>query len=59
MTELECFLPWVDGRPLINAVGISEAECHANLTMIDLSDAEFQRVQILPATIKLKGEAPQ
>ncbi|ELG7184128.1 TPA: hypothetical protein ACP3ZG_000543 [Pseudomonas aeruginosa] len=59
MTEFECFLPWVDGRPLINAVGSSENECHANLTMIDLSDEELQRVQILPATIKLKGAAPQ
>lgn len=48
-----------DGRPLINAVGSSENECHANLTMIDLSDEELQRVQILPATIKLKGAAPQ
>lgn len=59
MTEFECFLPWVDARPLINAVGISATECHANLTMIALSDEELQRVQILPATIKLKGEAPQ
>lgn len=51
--EYPCCVPWIDGRPLINAVGTNETECHVNLSLLDLSDDELQRVVILSAAINI------
>lgn len=52
--EYPCCVPWIDGRPLINAVGTNETECHVNLSLLDLSDDELQRVVILSAALKIE-----
>ena len=52
--EYACFVPWLDQRPLINATGSTESECEANLTMLDLTDEELNRVVIRPATLSFE-----
>lgn len=54
--EFQCFVPWLDQRPLINATGSNENECHVNLTMLDLSDEELQRVIIRSATLSFNSQ---
>lgn len=47
----DCLVPWLDGRPLVNAVGTSEAECQANLAMLDLDDDDLKRVALKNGSI--------
>ncbi|WP_408601469.1 hypothetical protein [Pseudomonas sp. PLMAX] len=54
MAEHPCCVPWLDGRPLINAIGTNETECHANLSLLDLSDDELLRVVFLQATVNFQ-----
>lgn len=49
--HVNCIVPIVDGKPLINAVGTDETECNVNLSMIDLTDEELQRVIFKSAAI--------
>lgn len=49
--EYPCVVPWVNGEPLINAIGSSETECHANLAMLDLSEKDLQAVSFHPAKV--------
>lgn len=50
-----CLVPTLDGRLLVNAVGSTEAECHANLSLLDLADAELKRVVIIPGVVDCQG----
>lgn len=54
MKTFDCYAPWLNGRPLINAVGSSETECHANLGLLDLSDEDLQRVEIRSAKLQIQ-----
>lgn len=44
--EYECIVPWLNGEPLINSVGTSESECHANLALVDLSDNDLESITL-------------
>lgn len=54
VAEYPCCVPWLDGRPLINAIGTNDTECHVNLSLLDLSDDELKRVAILPAKVNFE-----
>lgn len=54
----ECIVPWLDGKPLINAVGTSEAECQANLSLLNLDDEELKRVKLKTGSLQVTSEAP-
>ena len=44
--KFSCLVPWLDGRPLINAVGTSESEVLANVGLLDLTDKQFNRIEV-------------
>lgn len=48
---VECVVPYLDGKPLVNAVGSNETECHANLGLLDLTDQELNRVELIVGTL--------
>lgn len=54
--EYPCFVPWLDQRPLINAIDPNENECHVNLSMLDLSNEELHRVVIKPAKLSFGSD---
>lgn len=49
--EYECLVPWVNGEPVLNAIGTSEADCRANLSLIDLSELERMNASFHPAVV--------
>lgn len=49
----DCIVPVLDGQPLINAIGSNDNECHANLALIDLTDDELQRVELIASTVQV------
>lgn len=51
MKRFPCTVPWLDGRPLINATGSTEAEAKANIGLLDLTDEELKRVEFVDAEL--------
>lgn len=49
-----CVVPVLDGRMLINAVGSNETEAAGSLSLLDLEDDEFNRVEYRKARIVLE-----
>ena len=53
----QCWVPVLDGRPLINAVGVNKTESHVNMDLIELSDEEVNRATVVQAELKVDIEA--
>lgn len=52
-TEVSCYVPFLDGDPVINAVGMSEEDVQLNLATTDLNPAEIKRVEIRTGSLCL------
>jgi hypothetical protein len=57
MKRFYCTVPWLDGRPLINAAGPTEEEARANVKLLNLSDMEKERVIFLDAELSVDTTA--
>lgn len=49
----ECYVPWLEGRPLINCIGYTEREAWRNLSHYGFSDHELRSVRVVPGYIEI------
>ncbi len=54
MKKFVCAVPWLDGRPLMNAIASTEQEVWASIDHLPLSNEQRLRVEIREGELAVK-----